>query len=203
MGMGPGMGMEGEMGFMRVIRSEDGVGMEGGMGSGRAPVTGPSGAMEAGLADSAPRAGQAALLGLDGVATGPLSLDLDLTPVGTPYHFRKLHGDPRIVLSARHERFNAVGCPPLSGPYSVWAWQRPSSMPCGRSDLAPWLNRGWPWLAAIAGIAWLFLLPAGAVGLIVFFIALCVLIGRASKKAAPTAQNGPQRWRQEVGLVRP
>ena len=173
MGMGPGMGMEGEMGFMRVIRSEDGVGMEGGMGSGRAPVTGPSGAMEAGLADSAPRAGQAALLGLDGVATGPLSLDLDLTPVGTPYHFRKLHGDPRIVLSARHERLThwlsavvwALFCLGLAATV-VHALRR--------SDLAPWLNRGWPWLAAIAGIAWLFLLPAGVVGLIVFFIALCV-----------------------------
>ena len=43
----------------------------------------------------------------------------------------------------------------------------------------PVLGRGcWPWLALIAGLAWLFLLPAGACGLIIVAIALCALTER-------------------------
>ena len=133
-------------------------------------------------------ADQTAQVAPDGIATGPLSVDLDLAPVGTPYHFRKLHGDPRIVLSTRHEHLThwlaaviwAAFCLGLAA-VAIYALRR--------SDLMTWLNRGWPWLAAVAGIAWLFLLPAGVLGLIVFVIALCVLFSRASQQTA----DGPNR----------
>ena len=43
-------------------------------------------------------------------------------------------------------------------------------------------HRGWPWLAAVAGTAWLFLLPAGVIGLALLVTALCVLIARRQEK---------------------
>jgi len=44
------------------------------------------------------------------------------------------------------------------------------------------LYRGWPWLAAVTGMAWLFLLPAGVFGLALLVTALCVLIARLRKR---------------------
>ena len=118
---------------------------------------------------------------MDDAGTGPLSLDLDVTLVGTAYHFRKLHGEPRLVLSARHEN--------LSHGLSAIVWaglclalaiavihglRRPKAFTHAQ--------RCWPWLAAVAGTAWLFLLPAGAFGLALLVTALCVLIARSHKR---------------------
>jgi prepilin-type processing-associated H-X9-DG protein len=113
--------------------------------------------------------------------TGYLSLDLDLALVGTAYHFRKLHGEPRLVLSARHE--NLSRC--LSA--IVWAGlclALATAAICGlrRPNAAALASRGWPWLAAVTGTAWLFLLPAGVFGLALLVTALCVLIARSRKR---------------------
>jgi hypothetical protein len=47
--------------------------------------------------------------------------------------------------------------------------------------------RHWPWWAVVTGVIWLFLLPAGAFGLAVAFIAAWVLIARTHRPAVPNA----------------
>jgi hypothetical protein len=119
--------------------------------------------------------------GIATAAAGHLSFDLDVTPVGTAYHFRKLHGEPRLVLSARHGVLGrwlsasvwAVLCLALATAV-VHILRRPHA--------AAFAARGWPWLAAVAGTAWLFLLPAGVCGLALLVTALCVLIARSHKR---------------------
>ena len=113
--------------------------------------------------------------------TGRLSLDLDLPLGGTAYHFRKLHGEPRLVLRARHEdltRFvSAVvwaGLCLALAIAAIYGLRRP--------DAAALAYRCWPWLAAVTGAAWLFLLPAGVFGLALLVTALCVLIARLQKR---------------------
>ncbi|MBN2293733.1 MAG: DUF1559 domain-containing protein [Pirellulales bacterium] len=118
---------------------------------------------------------------LDEAATGPLSLDLDLALVGTTYHFRKLHGEPQLVLRARHENLShwltaivwAVLCLALAAAV-IHVLRRPNA--------STFAYRGWPWLAAAAGTAWLFLLPVGVFGLALLVVSLCVLITRSQKQ---------------------
>ena len=124
------------------------------------------------------------------VGTGHLSLDLDLTLVGTAYHFRKLQGDPRLVLRARHEdidRFLAAlvwaGLCLLIGVATIYGLTRPNA-----AELA---YRHWPWLAAIVGVAWLFLLPAGGFGLAILATTLWILISRSrTSRSLDTVDNG-------------
>jgi hypothetical protein len=52
-----------------------------------------------------------------------------------------------------------------------------------RPDALARAHRIWPWLAAVAGTAWLFLLPAGVFGLALLVTALCVLIARLPKQS--------------------
>jgi hypothetical protein len=115
-------------------------------------------------------------------ATGHLSLDLDVTPVGTAHHFRKLHGEPRLVLHARHEDLwrylFAIVWASLCLAVAVAVIQV-----LRRPNAAALAHRGWPWLAAVAGTAWLFLLPLGVFGLALLVTALCVLIARSRKPA--------------------
>ena len=126
-----------------------------------------------------PQEGQAAPgAPVDAAQAGYLSLDLDLAPVGTAYHFRKLHGEPRLVLRARHEDLDRVltavvwaGLCLVFAATVIRGLRRPNA-----AELAP---RGWPWLAAVAGTAWLFLLPAGVLGLALVVTALWVLIARS------------------------
>ena len=81
--------------------------------------------------------------------------------MGMAYHFRKVHGEPRLVLSARHEDVGrgvsaviwAALCLVLAAA-AVQTLRRP--------DAVSWMRRRWPVLAVIVGLAWLFLLPAGA-----------------------------------------
>ncbi|MFW6106611.1 MAG: DUF1559 domain-containing protein [bacterium] len=110
---------------------------------------------------------------------GYLSLDLDLDLEGRPYHFRKLHGDPRLVLKARHEELDRLlialvwaGLCLLLAAAIVYVLRR--------RDAGVLARRTWPWLAAIAGTAWLFLLPAGVLGLGLLVVSLCVLISRSN-----------------------
>jgi len=113
--------------------------------------------------------------------TGHLSLDLDLALVGNAYHFRKLHGEPRIVLSVRHENLThlltAIIWASLCLALTVVAIQV-----LRRPNAAALANRYWPWLVAVAGTAWLFLLPIGAIGLCLLVTALCVLIARSQTR---------------------
>jgi hypothetical protein len=121
-------------------------------------------------------------------SAGHLSLDLDLALVGTAYHFRKLHGEPRLVLRARHEDLSrylsavvwAVLCLALAAA-AVWGLRRPNA-----SALA---LRGWPWLAAVMGTAWLFLLPVGVLGLSLLVVSLWVLIARRRKQPGTGAET--------------
>ncbi|NQT12961.1 MAG: hypothetical protein HQ582_09435, partial [Planctomycetes bacterium] len=116
--------------------------------------------------------------------TGYLSLDLALALAGTayhPHHFSKLHGEPHLVLRARHENLSRLvsaivwACLCLAlATVSIYGLRRP--------DAAALAYRGWPWLAAVAGVAWLFLLPAGVLGLALLVAALCALIGRLKKQ---------------------
>jgi hypothetical protein len=102
---------------------------------------------------------------------------LDVTPVGTAHYFRKLHGQPRLVLRARHENWSrllfalvwAALCLALATAV-VQVLRRPNAAALAR--------RSWPWLAAVAGTAWWFLLPAGVFGLALLVTALCALIAR-------------------------
>jgi prepilin-type N-terminal cleavage/methylation domain-containing protein len=157
----------------------------------RKPAAPPKGKPAAGTGDLKPavtgrpgeRTPQAvpAAPGIATAAAGHLSFDLDVTPVGTAYHFRKLHGEPRLVLSARHGVLGrwlsasvwAVLCLALATAV-VHILRRPHA--------AAFAARGWPWLAAVAGTAWLFLLPAGVCGLALLVTALCVLIARSHKR---------------------
>lgn len=114
----------------------------------------------------------------DAVGAGLLSLNFEFPRVGTAYHFRKLHGEPRLVLRARHEDVGrsltaivwAGLCLALAVPV-IQAIRRPNAAALAR--------RYWPWLAAVAGTIWLFLLPAGILGLILLATTLCVLTSRA------------------------
>ena len=121
--------------------------------------------------------------GVPTVAAGPhhRSLDLDLALVGTAYHFRKLHGEPRLVLRARHENLTRG----LSA--IIWAGLCLGLAVAAihvlkRPNAAALAYRHWPWLAAVAGTAWLFLLPAGVFGLALLVVALCLLVARSRKK---------------------
>ena len=51
-----------------------------------------------------------------------------------------------------------------------------------RPDATALARHRWPWVAAVAGAAWLFLLPAGVFGLALLVTALCVLIARSQKR---------------------
>ena len=143
---------------------------------------GPTPVVDEGVEEQTPQNGQPASgTPADAVGVGQLSMDLDLAPVGTRYHFRKLHGEPRLVLSVRHKD--------LSRSLSAIIWAGlclalATAVIQGlrRPDALARTYRCWPWLAAIAGTAWLFLLPAGVLGLILLITALCVLIVRVRKR---------------------
>jgi len=143
-----------------------------------------------GAGEQTPEDEQTALgLGVAAARTGHLSLDLDLVPVGTAYHFRKLQGEPRLVLRARHENLTRF----LSA--FVWAGlclglAIAAIQVLKRPDAAAIASRCWPWLAAIAGTAWLFLLPAGAFGLALLIAALCVLVARSRKQQTNDPRSG-------------
>ena len=116
-----------------------------------------------------------------GVGTGSLSLSVDLTPVGTAYHFRKLHGDPRLVLRARHEDLDRMVTA------IVWAGlclaiTSAAIYGLRRSHATALAFGGWPWLAAVAGTVWLFLLPVGVLGLALLVASSWVLITRSRKQ---------------------
>jgi hypothetical protein len=113
--------------------------------------------------------------------TGQLSLDLDIAPVGTAYHFRKLHGQPRLVLRARHEDLSR-GLSAIIWAGLCLALAAAVVQGLRRPDALASAYRYWPWLAAITGTAWLFLLPAGVFGLALLVTALCVLIARLRKR---------------------
>jgi hypothetical protein len=113
-------------------------------------------------------------------APGGLSLDLGLAPTGAAHHFRKLHGEPRLVLRACHENLTrellAV----------VWVglclgFATAVILGVRRSAARGRAYRGWPWLAAVAGTTWLFLLPWGIGGFALLVTALCVLAARLRK----------------------
>jgi len=113
-------------------------------------------------------------------APGGLSLDLGLAPTGAAHHFRKLHGEPRLVLRAWHEN--------LYRGLSALAWAAlclaVAAVLIGalrHPDALARAYRSWPWLAALAGAAWLFLLPAGIIGWALLVTALGVLVGRWRK----------------------
>ena len=116
-----------------------------------------------------------------GVGTGSLPLNVDLTLVGTAYHFRKLQGEPRLVLRARHQDLDRLATA------VVWAGlclAMASAAIYGlrRSRATEVAFGGWPWLAAFAGTVWLFLLPAGVLGLALLVASSWVLITRSRKQ---------------------
>jgi hypothetical protein len=110
-----------------------------------------------------------------------LSLDLNVAQVGTAYHFRKLHGEPRLVLDARHESLTQTLLA------LVWAGLCLTLAVAvahilRRPNAAALARHYWPWPAAVVGIVWLFLLPAGVFGLILLVTASCVLVARLRKR---------------------
>lgn len=130
-----------------------------------------------------PRAQDAPGVSAAAAEAGRLSIDLDLTLVGTPHHFSKLQGEPRLVVRAYHEDLRR-GLTAM-----VWAGLCLAVAVAvihglRRPDALARAYRGWPWLAAVAGIAWLFLLPAGVLGLALLIVGLCTLLGRLRTKVA-------------------
>jgi hypothetical protein len=73
-----------------------------------------------------------------------------------------------------------------------------------RPDALARAYRGWPWLAAVGGLAWLFLLPAGVFGWGLLMTGLCVLIARLRKPQAPGSKksNLEQGITQDQDVVR-
>ncbi|MHB8952966.1 MAG: DUF1559 family PulG-like putative transporter [Pirellulaceae bacterium] len=119
----------------------------------------------------------------DAAHSGYLSLDLDLAPVGIAYHFGKLHGDPRLVLQVHHvDRARRLAAILWAGLCLGLAVVFVRSL--RRPDAAALVARRWPWLAVLVGVAWLFLLPAGAFGLAVATIAAWVLVARRRRPPA-------------------
>lgn len=112
------------------------------------------------------------------VGTGNLSLDLNMVLVGTAHHFSKLHGEPRLVLRARHESLTH-GLTALVWAGLCLALAAAVVGSLRRPDILVRARRDWPWLAMVLGTVWLFLLPAGVLGLVLLVTALCVLITRA------------------------
>ena len=149
----------------------------------------PSGASEQPAEDSAELVGPAGDAAKAAAKAGYLSLNLQLDLQGKPHHFRKLHGEPRLVLNARHEGLHrlliAVGwaalCLLLAGA-AVYVLRRP--------DAAVLARRVWPWLTVIAGSAWLFLLPVGVLGLGLLVASLWVLISRTGQRNEITHGGG-------------
>ncbi|MFZ1933466.1 MAG: DUF1559 domain-containing protein [Thermoguttaceae bacterium] len=121
-------------------------------------------------------------------ARGQLSLGLDVAPVGTAYHFRKLHGEPRLVLSARHED---VGRGLSAALWAILCLALAAAVIQGlrRRSAAAFARCYWPWLLMVAGAAWLFLLPLGIVGVALLLIALCAMIARM--QTGPAAERKP------------
>ena len=124
--------------------------------------------------------------GTPAVGTGQLSLDLELSLVGSAYHFRKLHGEPHLVLRARHETLTRVlsalvwaGLCLAVAVVVIRALRRPHAL--ARA------YRNWPWLAAVAGTVWMFLLPAGVAGLVLLVTASCALVARLRPQQAPVS----------------
>ncbi len=122
-----------------------------------------------------------------GLGTGSLPLNVNLVPVGTAYHFSKLHGDPRLVLRARHEDIDRLVTA------IVWAglclaMAAAAMVGVKRAHATSNRFRGWPWLGVVAGIAWFFLLPAGVLGWAMLVTCLGVLIirSRGTSRTDPT-----------------
>jgi hypothetical protein len=140
----------------------------------------PAPSMDERTGEQAPQDGQAASGPPVAAARSDLSLDLDLALVGTAYHFRKLQGEPRLVLRARHENLGRFLIAVLWGglclalaAVAVYGLRRPNA--------AALAYRGWPWLAVVTGTVWLFLLPLGVIGLALLVTGLGVLIARSRK----------------------
>lgn len=93
------------------------------------------------------------------------------------------------MLNTRHEGLDrlliatgwAALCLLLAGA-AVYVLRRP--------DAAVLARRTWPWLAVIAGMAWLFLLPAGVLGLGLVVASLWVLISRSGRRNEITQGGG-------------
>ncbi len=135
------------------------------------------------------------------VGTAALSLDLDLALAGTAYHFRKLHGDPRLTISVRNESLTRLAiallwaalCLIVAG-VAIHGLRRPNA--------AAFASRAWPWFAALAGTTWLFLLPAGVFGCALLVTSLCVLIARSRRREPePVEQQVAANTDPQSGIV--
>jgi hypothetical protein len=159
------------------------------------PSTPPQGKPEAG-APELPRTGERLAAGqipqpgqavpgaaAAGAEAGRLSMDLELALVGTAHHFSKLHGEPRLVVRARHESLSR-GLAAMVWASLCLAVAVAVIQSLRRPDALSRVYRGWPWLTAVAGVAWLFVLPAGVFGLALMMLSLCVLIARLRKPRA-------------------
>jgi hypothetical protein len=121
-------------------------------------------------------------------------LDVELAVVGTEYYFRKVHGDPRLAIRVRDRTLGRwIGA-------SVWAVLC-LAMAVGaieglrRPNATRRIRQHWPWLTAVAGAIWLFLLPLGGFGLLLLMGALCVLILRRQRKPASTGDQSQRDGR--------
>ena len=110
-------------------------------------------------------------------SSGDWADDHELAPVGTAHHFRKLHGDPRLALRARHQEWDRyltsliwAGFCLLLAAAAIRGLTRPK--------LAKRVRRDWPIWALVGGVAWLFLLPAAILGWLLLVMAACVLVAR-------------------------
>ncbi len=133
-----------------------------------------------------------------GFGVGSLSLNVDLTPVGTPYHFSKLHGDPRLVLHARHEDIDRLVTAVVWAGLSL-AMAAAAIYGARRARATSAKFRGWPWLGVGGGIVWLFLLPVGILGWILLVISLGRLITRSRKEQATRVDPRRSGTGTEVG----
>jgi hypothetical protein len=143
-------------------------------------AAGGAGGIEGTWANPQPASG--AMQYSDEFRAGNLSLDIRVTPVGQPYSFSKVRGEPKLVLEARHRDLKTWSAG------AVWALlclaiAASFAHAVTRADAVPIIHRAWPWLAAAVGTAWLFLLPAGPLGLALIVAGLGTLAWRSRVKA--------------------
>jgi hypothetical protein len=164
-------------------RAPVGAGL-GGMASGSKPSFRPAASIPQTPGGGAGGGAGTQLIGGDATTrAGIQSIGIEIPRVGKPQHFMRILGDPKLVVSARHQDLGR-----WSGRL-VWAalclgFAAFLLIALSQSRVWAFIYAQWPWFAAATGVAWLFLLPLGLGGLLLAVPAIAVLAWRTRARTA-------------------